>query len=166
MIVYLRVLFFGYTCCLNVVKFKVGKQTKRCEIVIHKCIKTKSWSEEFHQPQNNVFSYSLFSRGGNPFPFFAPVWTEIQSRMSLQQGHRFYIPLESTCCLFVAYFQEFRRSESFYGFVLPVEREFMKSPIWLNNYGNELREFVLFYALETYGTHKPVACLIICEFSH
>ena len=31
------------TCCLNVVNSKVGKHTKRCEIVIHKYAIIKSW---------------------------------------------------------------------------------------------------------------------------
>ena len=31
-----------HNCCSNVVNSKVGKQTKRCEIVFHKYIKTKS----------------------------------------------------------------------------------------------------------------------------
>ena len=35
---------FEHTCCSNIVNSKVGKQTKRCEIVINKYIKTKSWS--------------------------------------------------------------------------------------------------------------------------
>ena len=54
---------------------------KRCEIVIHIYIyRTKSGRSELH------------------------------SHMPLQQGPRFYISLESTCCL----------SD---GFVLPIERE-------------------------------------------
>ena len=39
-------------------------------------------------------------------------------------GIRFYIPLESTCCLLVAYCHEFLNRESYDGFVVPVEREF------------------------------------------
>ena len=42
-------IFVKHTCCSNVVNSKVGKQTKRCEIVIHKYIKTKSWSYVFDQ---------------------------------------------------------------------------------------------------------------------
>ena len=46
MIVHLRNLyiFVECTCCSNVFNSKVGKQTKRCEIVIHKYIKTNTWS--------------------------------------------------------------------------------------------------------------------------
>ena len=40
--------------------------------------------------------------------------------MPLQQVPRFYIPLQSTYCLFVAYFHEFRNRELYDGFVLPV----------------------------------------------
>ena len=41
MIVHLRNLFYvKHKCCSNVVGSKVGKQTKRCEIVTHKYIKT------------------------------------------------------------------------------------------------------------------------------
>ena len=36
--------FAEHTCCSNVFNFKVDKQTERCEIVIDKGIKTKSWS--------------------------------------------------------------------------------------------------------------------------
>ena len=43
--------------------------------------------------------------------------------MPLRQEIRFYIPLESTCCLFVAYCHEFLDSKSYNRFVLPVERE-------------------------------------------
>ena len=35
-------IFVEYTCCSNVVNSKMGKQTKRCERVIHKYIKTNS----------------------------------------------------------------------------------------------------------------------------
>ena len=43
--------------------------------------------------------------------------------MPLPQEIRFYIPLESTCCLFVAYYDEFLNRESYDGLVLPAERE-------------------------------------------
>ena len=36
--------------------------------------------------------------------------------------NRFFIPLESTCCLFVAYCHEFLNRESYDGFVVPIER--------------------------------------------
>ena len=60
----------------NFVYYKVGKQTKKYEIVIHIYIKTNSYSEAFHQPQNNVFSKSPFSRGGNLFSFLCTlIWS-------------------------------------------------------------------------------------------
>ena len=37
-------IFFKYTCCSNVVNSKVTEQAKRCQIVIHKYIKTNCWS--------------------------------------------------------------------------------------------------------------------------
>ena len=37
-------IFVEHRCCSNVVNLKVGKLTKRCEIVIHKYIKTNSLS--------------------------------------------------------------------------------------------------------------------------
>ena len=43
--------------------------------------------------------------------------------MPLQQGRRLYIPLELTCCLFVAYCHEFRNRELYDGFVVPIEKE-------------------------------------------
>ena len=43
--------------------------------------------------------------------------------MPLEQELKSYIPLESTCCLFVAYCHEFLNRESYDGFVLPVESE-------------------------------------------
>ena len=43
--------------------------------------------------------------------------------MPLQQVIRFYIPPESTCCLFLAYCHEFLNREPYDGFVIPVERE-------------------------------------------
>ena len=43
--------------------------------------------------------------------------------MPLQQVIRFYIPPESTCCLFLAYCHEFINREPDDGFVIPVERE-------------------------------------------
>ena len=49
--------------------------------------------------------------------------------MPLQQGIRFYIPLEPTWGLLVAYLHEFLNWESYDGFVIPVERELYKSPI-------------------------------------
>ena len=62
--------------CSNVVNFKVNKQMKRCETVIHKHIKINNWSQTFHQPQNNVFSLSPFSRGGNRFSFLCTsIWS-------------------------------------------------------------------------------------------
>ena len=42
--------------------------------------------------------------------------------MPLQQVPRFYIPLESTCCLFVAYSNDYDM-ESYDGFALPAEKE-------------------------------------------
>ena len=48
---------------------------------------------------------------------------ELNSHMPLQQGIIFHIPLESTCCLLVAYCHEFLNRESSDGFVIPVERE-------------------------------------------
>ena len=42
--VFAYLIFVEHTCCSNVVNSKVGKQMKRCEIVIHKYIKTKRWS--------------------------------------------------------------------------------------------------------------------------
>ena len=48
--------------------------------------------------------------------------------MPLQEGPKFYIPLE-LICLFVAYCHEFHKKESYDGLVLPVERELQKSPI-------------------------------------
>ena len=44
----------------------------------------------------------------------------------LQQGTSFYIALEYTSCLFVAYCHVFRNRESCDGFVLLVEREFYR----------------------------------------
>ena len=75
------------------------------------------------------------------------VWTELHSHMFLQQGPRFYIPLQSICCLFAAYCREFCNREPYDGFVLPVEKEFQKPPIWLINHGKEFWEFVLFIKL-------------------
>ena len=66
--------------------------------------------------------------------------------MLLQQRPRFDIPREWTC-LFFAYCHEFRSRELYDGFILPVEREFKKSSIWLINHEKELREFVLFIKL-------------------
>ena len=43
--------------------------------------------------------------------------------MPLQQEFAFYIPLESTCCLFAAYYHEFLNRESCDGFDLPIERK-------------------------------------------
>ena len=54
---------------------------------------------------------------------FDMVSNELNSRMPLQQEIRYYIPLESTCCLFVACCHEFLNRESYYGFILLVERE-------------------------------------------
>ena len=48
---------------------------------------------------------------------------ELNSHMLLQQGIRFFIPPESTCCLFVAFCQELLNRESYDGFVVSVERE-------------------------------------------
>ena len=42
--VFAQPIFVVHTCCSNVVTSKVGKQTKRREIVIHKYIKTDSLS--------------------------------------------------------------------------------------------------------------------------
>ena len=53
------------------------------------------------------------------------VCNELNSRMPLQQEIRFYIPLELTCCLFVAYCHEFLNMESYDGFVLTVERDLL-----------------------------------------
>ena len=47
------------------------------------------------------------------FLFFALVWTELESHMTLQQEPRFYIPLESTCCLFFVYSHELHSRESY-----------------------------------------------------
>ena len=49
------------------------------------------------------------------------VCNELNSRMPLQQKIRFYVPFESTCCLFVGYWHEFPSRESYDEFVLPVE---------------------------------------------
>ena len=51
------------------------------------------------------------------------VCNALNSRIPLQQEIKFYIPLESTCCLFVGYCHEFLVKESYDGFVLPVERD-------------------------------------------
>ena len=77
---------------------------------------------------------------------FSFLCTLIWSVMN-QIGIRFYIPLESTCYLFVAYCHEFFNRKSYDGFVVPVERELQKPPIWLNNHWKKLREFVLFIKL-------------------
>ena len=53
------------------------------------------------------------------------VCNELNNRMPLQQEIRFYIPLELTCCLFVAYCHEFLNMESYDGFVLTVERDLL-----------------------------------------
>ena len=45
------------------------------------------------------------------------------SWVALLTTTRFYIPFDSTCCLFVAYYNEFRNTESYDKFVLPVEGE-------------------------------------------
>ena len=58
-----------------------------------------------------------------------------------------YIPLESTCYLFVAYYQEFRNRESYEGFVLTVYRELLKYTIWVIKHEKKLREFFLFIKL-------------------
>ena len=49
--------------------------------------------------------------------------------MPLQQGLIFYIPFESNCCLFVAYCHEFRNSQSYDWFVLPVKKKNFKNPL-------------------------------------
>ena len=46
------------------------------------------------------------------------VCNELNSRMPLQQKIRFYVPFESTCCLFVGYWHEFPSRESYDEFVL------------------------------------------------
>ena len=55
--------------------------------------------------------------------------------MPLEQGIRFYIPLELTCCLLVAYCHEFINGKSYDGFVPPANREVSclpsKFPAWL-----------------------------------
>ena len=51
------------------------------------------------------------------------VRTELRSHMPLQQGPGFYVPPESTCCLYFAYCNELCNRESYDGFVLLVERE-------------------------------------------
>ena len=56
------------------------------------------------------------------------VCNELNSHMPLLQEIRFYIPLESTCCLFFAYYDEFLNRESYDGLVLPAERELQISP--------------------------------------
>ena len=73
-IVHLQNLFLiKHTCCSNVVNSKVGKQTKACDMIIH-----NSWRYASHQPQNNVFSLSPFSRGGNLFSFlYTLIWFEL-----------------------------------------------------------------------------------------
>ena len=48
------------------------------------------------------------------------VCNELNSRMPLQQKIIFYVPLESTCCLFAGYWHEFPSRESYDKFVLPV----------------------------------------------
>ena len=83
---------------------------------------------------------------GFPFLHLDMFWTELNNHITLQQGPRSYIPLESIC-LCVAYCHEFHNRESFDGFFLPVERERYISPIWLNNHGKELWEFTLFSKL-------------------
>ena len=65
--------------------------------------------------------------------------------MLLQQV--FYVPLESTCCIFFAYCHEFCNRKSCNEFVLPLERELLKSPVCLINHGKELQELVLFIKL-------------------
>ena len=77
---------------------------------------------------------------------FSFLCTLIWSVMN-QIGIRFYIPLESTCFLFVAYCHEFFNRKSYDGLVVPVERELQKPPIWLINHWKKLREFVLFIKL-------------------
>ena len=57
------------------------------------------------------------------------------------------IPLESTCCLFVAYYHEFLNRESYNRLVLSVEKELSKFSIWLIYHEKELSEFVLFIKL-------------------
>ena len=47
------------------------------------------------------------------FLFFALVWTELESHMTLQQEPRFYISLESACCLFFVYSHELHSRESY-----------------------------------------------------
>ena len=43
------------------------------------------------------------------------VWTDLHSHMPLQQEIGFYIPLESTCCLFAAYCHKLLNRESYDG---------------------------------------------------
>ena len=61
-----------------------------------------------HSISRRTFSPNPHLVEATCFPFFAPVWIELQRHMLLQQGPRFYIPLESTCCLVTAYCHEFR----------------------------------------------------------
>ena len=68
------------------------------------------------------------------------VWTELHSHIPLQQVLRFCIPLESTCCLFVAHCYEFRNRKSYDRFVVPVKRDLKKFPIWLNNHGKSFKK--------------------------
>ena len=49
------------------------------------------------------------------------VCNELNNSMSLQQETEFYIPLESSCCLFVACCHKFLNRKSCDGFVLPVD---------------------------------------------
>ena len=39
-----QAIFVEHTCCLHVANSMIGKQTRRCEIVIHKYTKTSTWS--------------------------------------------------------------------------------------------------------------------------
>ena len=59
---------------------------------------------------------------------FSFLCTLIWSVMN-QIGIRFYIPLESTCYLFVAYCHVFFNMESCDAFVAPAERGLQKSPV-------------------------------------
>ena len=59
-----------YFCSSNIVNSKMGKQAKRCEIVIHKYMKTESWSRSSTEQR---FSANLhLAEEANCFTFFAP----------------------------------------------------------------------------------------------
>ena len=81
------------------------------------------------------------------------VWTELHSHRPLQEGPRFYIPLELTCCLFATYCHEFRNRESYDEFILP---DLLKK-----NFKD-----LLFNSLVTCRSFENLSYLSSCSLSH